>query len=219
MSRVRWIERALLAVALIVAVVSWRASSRTELRARSLEDRLTALADAQEQIALAAARTRVPSPTLFRGQGGAPVDAGVRGPVDVPPPEPAAAPRIQPADNPLPQAMNQRSFRARADATSGGPAAQFLDTLYEAADRLAVEEQWDARTYDGVSQVFDTTMLEMNDLFLRTRNGEVPLREARRGAMAIRGQAMEDLRGLIGDDGVASLRATFVDEAQALRGR
>lgn len=226
MSRTRWIERGVLVLALIVAGWSWRTANQATRRADRLSERVDALADLTEKLAKQGAASRViPSADLFQspsaqagrsggiaGLGGFGAAGGRAGG--------ASAGGAAGGDGavgsdgvPITPAM-----RRQAREASQSPGAVFLETLYQAADQLAAEQNWDARTYDDVTRVFDDTVLRMNGLLEKAKAGEVPMREARRDALQLRNKAVEDLRGIIGDDGVLSLRDAFVDEVDELRG-
>ncbi len=225
MSRVRWIERSLLAVALLAAAFGWRAANDATRRADHLTARVEALAAAQDKLLEATVRARtLPSADLFQPQNGAgmptPTDAGGfgsfgalggggrRGQTGG-----AAGAAGGPASN---MALSP-AMRRQARKATQSPGAVLLDSLYEAADQMAVEEQWDAVTYDGVTRVFDDTMMRMNGLYDKAKAGDISMRDARREAMKLRNHAVDDLTDLLGEEGVLSLRDAFAGELEGIR--
>lgn len=101
----------------------------------------------------------------------------------------------------------QRAAIARVEQRlPQNPGAVVLDRLYEAADEMAVREQWDDQTYDEVAEVFETTTGGILDLWADLKEGEVAPIEARDEALALRDQAHERLAGILGEDGLEVLR-------------
>lgn len=93
-----------------------------------------------------------------------------------------------------------------------------LDNLYEAMDRIALEEGWDDATYDDVTLVFEQSMDIFGDTWLDLREGRLTLPQARQRLVRTREDAVNALQTRLGPDEFARVRASLVEEARAMRG-
>lgn len=94
----------------------------------------------------------------------------------------------------------------RAARRAREPGQGALNRLYDAADRMAADEGWDARTYDAVTAVFEDSMAGMVDLWSGMQSGDVQAAAARDEALAMRDDAQARLLEVLGQDGVDRLK-------------
>ncbi len=191
--RTRLVERILLVVLAVAALgLAWTASTQR----RRLDDLAARVADTEMRLRMVgeAAKLRaahVPAPDLFQpnAKAQAPRPGAAEGGSKRPGPGAAARGRTPPV-----------------------PGANVLDHLYEAADELAVSEQWDDATYDGVAQVFDDTTSTMLDLWKDVQGGRVSIAQARKQAMEVRESAQVRLQAVLGEEGFDRLRSRIKED-------
>lgn len=208
----RWAERALLVVLVLIAVwLAWDLQ-RTRLQLTKLtakvDDTVMRL-DAFEAARRAALAAPPPAemfqpPSARRGGGGA-GGGGRRG-------GGGAAVADGGADDGPSWADPDLSSPSGGQRVPEVPGSKVLNLLYDAADRAAVEEDWDADTYDQVARVFEKTTRTMVDLVQQFKDGDIRPADARRRALNVREQAEGDLKSILGADGFERLQATVKEE-------
>lgn len=222
-----WLERAALIGCLVVAGAGWYSASTAHHRADRLEHQIETLQELQERYANSASAPQIPGADLFQPSGTP--DSSRRHALEAlsASDDPVVGARRRPiargggqlADPPSapPAAVMGRTMLQQARKAGESPGAMVLDTLYQAADQLAIDEEWDALTYEDVTRVFDRTMMEANSVFERAQQGEITPAEARREAIQLRNKAINRLQDVIGSEGILALRDVVVDEVEAMR--
>ncbi|MCB9682497.1 MAG: hypothetical protein H6733_13615 [Alphaproteobacteria bacterium] len=95
------------------------------------------------------------------------------------------------------------------------PGANVLSHLYDAADTMAVKEDWDPETYDEVASVFEETTTAMVGLWEELKAGQVNVGQARQRALDVRNDAQDRLAAVLGEDGLERLKAEIRDDLPA----
>jgi hypothetical protein len=207
MSRTRWIERGV--VALLIAVVGWqqmhitrqeRAVQRLYVHVNELVDAQKMLHEALKQRPAAALRTPMPHEVFARPKQAAQRSLDGEASVD-------ALPQAQAMRAGKRRFNNQRKSLDRAqEHLPEASGATVLNRLYDAADVMAANENWDDATYNDVADVFEQTTTDMVDLWEDFRGGEVAPLDARDEVIALRDQAQDNLANILGEEGLEVLR-------------
>ncbi len=209
MSTSRRIERAALVLLALGLVVDMWASRRTRAALLKLDERIDVLVQIHENQNQALQEPiRAPLPgEVFRSQQ-PPQGPGGSGAVAKAPPggQPAAGRR----------ANDQRRMRRVRGNTPAIQGADVLTRLYDAADRVAVEEDWSADRYDDVVFVFEDTTEQMRLLLEEVRAGGVPAQQVKREVVALRDDAQVQLEEILGPASFDRLRS-YVAEAEGSR--
>lgn len=87
------------------------------------------------------------------------------------------------------------------------PGQNAMERMYEAADRMAADEGWDAAKYDEVASILEQSMATMLDVWSGVQSGDIPTADARDEALALRDDATARLTEVLGPTGVEKLRA------------
>lgn len=149
-------------------------------------------------------RPPAPPPDLFSEQQPRPRRAQIERP---PPAEPGQL--VDPA-----QIEERRPRRRRAPPL---PGAQVLNRLYDAADNMAMNEQWSQQTYDDVVFTFEETAEEMKFLWQDLKAREIDVYQAREEVELLRDDTNARLAAILGDEGLERLKTHILDEAAAKR--
>ncbi len=213
-----WITTERVLLVLLIAVVGWQAEqSRSD---RRLLDKIGETVLAMEgtvkenTTALVALRSAPPPeavpciPSGPGGPGGGPGggersgragrgEGGANGPQGV---------TVDPAG-----AGGPRAARAKRMAAMPG---NVLARMYDAADRMAEDENWDDATYDQVTGVFEESAGRAATLFEELQAGTLQPVDARDQAVALRDEVTTKLVGVLGPEGVARLKG-YVGRAEA----
>lgn len=110
-----------------------------------------------------------------------------------------------------PEAIQERRPRRRRAPPL--PGAQVLNRLYDAADTMAVNEQWSQQTYDDVVFTFEETAEEMKFLWQDLKAREIDVYQAREEVDLLRDDTNARLAAILGDQGLERLKDRILEEA------
>lgn len=85
------------------------------------------------------------------------------------------------------------------------PESFFVNHFYDAADRIAEQENWSVETFDAVNEVFDITTESFEAIVTDYQAGQIDLKEAKLELADQREAALADLTDILGKEGVARL--------------